>query len=69
MTRQAKFLWMKDLLEHMGRCHEEWQSADQGMENFLADSLRRDIDEFRRICDSLRHELGSDSRGEPLLTA
>ena len=54
MTRDAKFLFMKDLLEHMERCHEQWQSADQRMEGFLADSLRRDLDEFRRICDSLQ---------------
>lgn len=61
MTRHAKFMWMKDLLEHMGRCHEEWQSADGGMESFLADSLRRDLDEFRRICDSLRDEFAADA--------
>ena len=66
MTRQAKFLWMKDLLEHMGRCQEQWQSADQRMESFLADSLRRDLDEFRRICDSLRHESLDDIEAEVL---
>lgn len=66
MTRHAKFLWMKDVLEHMGRCHEQWQSADQRMETFLADSLRRDIDEFRRICDSLRNESYTDLEAEAL---
>jgi hypothetical protein len=66
MTRHAKFLWMKDLLEHMGRCHEQWQSADERMESFLADSLRRDLDEFRRICDSLRHEFAAEMPCEAL---
>lgn len=56
MTRHAKLLWMKDLLEHMNRCQEQWQTADDRMEVFLADSLRRDLDEFRRICDSLRRD-------------
>ncbi len=56
MTRHAKLLWMKDLLDHMHRCQEQWQTADDRMEVFLADSLRRDLDEFRRICDSLRRD-------------
>lgn len=56
MTRNAKFLCMKDLLEHMTRCHEQWESADARTERFLVDSMRRDVEEFRRLCDSLRAE-------------
>lgn len=56
MTRHAKLLWMHDLLDHMHRCQEQWPTADDRMEVFLADSLRRDLDEFRRICDSLRRD-------------
>lgn len=63
MTRQSKFLWMKDLLEHMHRCHEEWQGADERRERLLAESLRRDLDEFRRLCDSLQRE--NDARLNP----
>jgi hypothetical protein len=55
-------MWMKDLLEHMDRCHEQWETADERMESFLAESLRRDIDEFRRICDSLRTNSPDDLR-------
>ncbi|MGC3971496.1 MAG: hypothetical protein QM775_30385 [Pirellulales bacterium] len=57
MTRQSKFLWMKDLLEHMQSCHEQWQSADERRERILAESMRRDIQEFRRLCDSLEGEV------------
>ncbi|MCE9607445.1 MAG: hypothetical protein K8U03_21370 [Planctomycetia bacterium] len=56
MTRHAKFLWMKDLLEHMTRCHEQWETADARSERFLMDSMRRDVEEFRRVCDSMRAE-------------
>lgn len=56
MTRHAKFLWMKDLLEHMSRCHEQWETADARSERFLMDSMRRDVEEFRRLCDSMRAE-------------
>ena len=56
MDRQAKFMWMKDLLEHLGECHEQWQNADARTERYLADSIRRDLDEFRRLCDTLRSE-------------
>ena len=56
MDRQAKFLWMKDLLEHIGQCHDQWQAADSRSERYLADSIRRDLDEFRRLCDSIRSE-------------
>lgn len=63
MTRESKFLWMKDLLEHMHRCHEQWQGADERRERLLAESLRRDLEEFRRLCDSLQHE--TDARLNP----
>lgn len=69
MSRNAKFMWMRDLLDHMGRCQEQWQSADACLETFLADSLRRDLDEFRRICDSLRNESPEDLRRQALAAA
>lgn len=53
VTREAKFLWMKDLLEHLSRCHEQWESADERTERYLVDSVRRDLDEIRRVCESL----------------
>lgn len=53
MDRQSKLLWMKDILEHIGTCHDQWQFADTNTERFLAESIRRDLDEMRRVCDSL----------------
>jgi hypothetical protein len=50
---------MKDILEHMQTCFDEWQTADNRSAGFLADSLDRDLTEFRRMCHSLRGESAS----------
>ena len=55
MDRKTKFLWMKDILDHLGDCFEQWQGADDRTERYLADSMQRDLDEFRRLCESLRN--------------
>ena len=56
MDRYAKTVWMKDLLDHLDRCQDEWQSAEGPTEQFLAESMKRDLSQFRRLCQSLRHE-------------
>lgn len=68
MTRQYKLLWMKDLFEHMDRCQQQWETANERMESFLAESLRGDIHEFRRICDSLRTNTPAELREQVLMT-
>ena len=65
MDRHAKFVWMKEVLEHLSDCQRAWESAEGLAERFLADSIKRDLDEVHRICDSLRadglvHQLGGD---------
>lgn len=56
MDRHAKLLWMKELLEHLEQCHEAWLMADEQTERYLAESMKRDLDEIRRLCDALRTE-------------
>lgn len=56
MDRHAKFVWMKEVLERLGDCQREWETAEGATERFLADSIKRDLDEVRRICDSLRQD-------------
>jgi hypothetical protein len=56
MHRQTTMLWMKDILEHLGNCFDQWQSADPASEHFLAQSMERDLNEFRRLCEALRHD-------------
>jgi hypothetical protein len=53
MDRHAKFVWMKEVLEHLHDCHREWEVAEGKAERFLAESMKRDLDEVRRICESL----------------
>lgn len=65
MDRRAKFLWMKEILDHLGHCYEQWQVADELSEHFLAESVKRDLTEFRRLCESLRGDsLPSEAHAE-----
>ncbi len=54
-NRQRTLLWMKDLLDHMARCHEQLQWAGDGpTESFLTESLLVDLSECRRLCEELQ---------------
>ncbi len=54
-TRQHTLLWMKDLLEHMNRCHEQLQwAADGPTESFLTEAMLVDLGECRRLCEQLQ---------------
>ena len=54
-NRQNTLLWMKDLIEHMARCHEQLQWASDGRtESFLTDTLIGDLAECQRLCEELR---------------
>ena len=54
-NRQTTLLWMKDLIEHMSRCHEQLQwAADGPTESFLTDALLVDLTECRHLCEQLR---------------
>jgi hypothetical protein len=54
-NRRHTLLWMKDLLEHMSRCHDqlEWTS-DGDTQAFLADALIGDLNECQKLCEQLR---------------
>lgn len=56
MTRQEKFHWMKDILDHLGDCYEQLQQVDPDSDRYLAESINRDLEEFRRLCNSLRRD-------------
>ncbi len=63
--RQTTLLWMKDLIEHMTRCHEQLQwAADGPGESFLTDAMLVDLSECRRLCEHLREQ----PRSRALLT-
>jgi hypothetical protein len=53
-------LWMKDLIEHMNRCHEQLQWADSRTQTFLTDSLLTDLVQCQRLCEELRTTTGKE---------
>ena len=54
-NRQDTLLWMKDLIEHMNRCHEQLQwASDAPTQSFLADSMMVDLSECKRLCEELK---------------
>jgi hypothetical protein len=53
-NHRSTMLWMKDLIEHMNRCHEQLQWADTRTQSFLTDSMLTDLMECQRLCHELR---------------
>ena len=61
MDRHHKFLWMRDILEHIESCYDEWQQTEGEGERRLAEMIQRDLEQCRRLCDSLRREAEEQS--------
>ena len=71
-NRRHMLLWMKDLMDHMARCHDQLQWASDGSTQlFLAESMLGDLVECQRLCEQLRSgptsTEGSAIRGRDLL--
>ncbi|WZO96884.1 hypothetical protein EP7_003889 [Isosphaeraceae bacterium EP7] len=66
-NRQHTLLWMKDLIEHMNRCHEQLQWADRSSATFLTESMLVDLSECRRLCEQL--QTGATNHHEPAYAA
>jgi len=48
---------MKDLIDHMNRCHEQLQwASDESTESFLTESMMVDLSECRRLCENLKDQ-------------
>jgi hypothetical protein len=53
--RQTTLLWMKDLIDHMARCQEQLQWANEGPSaRFLTDALLVDLTECQKLCERLK---------------
>jgi len=53
---------MKDLIEHMSRCHDQLEWASDGAtQHFLADALLGDLLECQRLCEQLRRSCESSA--------
>ena len=54
-NRRHTLLWMKDLIEHMSRCHDQLEWASDGdTQSFLADAMIGDLNECQKLCEQLR---------------
>jgi len=54
-NRRHTLLWMKDLIEHMSRCHDQLEWASDGdTQTFLADAMIGDLNECQKLCEQLR---------------
>jgi hypothetical protein len=53
--QRTTILWMKDLIDHLARCHEQLEGAGDGSSvQFLAEAMLVDLSECRRLCEHLR---------------
>jgi len=60
---------MKDLIEHMSRCHDQLEWASDGeTQTFLADALLGDLSECRKLCEQLRTGQVHERRARSLIT-
>ena len=69
MDRHITLLGIKDVLEHLGDCYDQWQFADDRSEVLLIETMKRDLDHFRRLCDSLEAESEMALLQEPQVVA
>ena len=54
---------MKDLIEHMSRCHDQLELTKDGdTQSFLADALMGDLNECQKLCEQLRSIEARQSR-------
>lgn len=53
--REATLLWLKDMLEHLTHCQQQltWTEDPQTID-ILAESMIRDLECCRRLCEELR---------------
>jgi hypothetical protein len=56
-NKQSNLLWLKDMIEHLTTCQEqlEW-SDDADTVQMLTDTMLRDLDCCRRLCETLRRQ-------------
>ena len=53
--RQSNLLWLKDLLDHLRSCQQQLQWAqDRETVHLLTETMIRDLDCCRRLCESLQ---------------
>jgi hypothetical protein len=66
-NRRHTLLWMKDLIEHLSRCHDQLEWAKDGAtQEFLADAMLGDLSECQKLCEQIRKGHGQMGRSRAL---
>jgi hypothetical protein len=57
--RESNLLWLKDMLEHLTACQQqlEW-TEDQETILVLTQTMLRDLESCRRVCEAIQHRTG-----------
>jgi hypothetical protein len=59
-VRENNLLWLRDLLEHLTICQQQLEWADDGESiQVLTESMLRDLDNCRRLCERLGRQAGA----------
>jgi hypothetical protein len=65
--RRHTLLWMKDLIEHMSRCHDQLEFTSDGeTQSFLADAMIGDLNECQKLCEQFRSIQSRQARSPAL---
>ncbi len=57
--REMTLLWLNDMLDHLKNCQQQLQWAqDQEAVQVLTESMLRDLDCCRRLCETLHRRRG-----------
>jgi len=51
--RENNLIWLKDMIEHLAECREQLEWAHDSARTMLAETMLRDLDCCRRLCESL----------------
>jgi hypothetical protein len=58
--RESNLLWLKDTLEHLTSCRQELEWAeDPEALRLLTETMLRDLDTCRRLCETIRRRSGA----------
>jgi hypothetical protein len=57
--RESNLLWLKDMLDHLRDCQQQLQWAeDSDTVQVLTESMLRDLESCRRLCEGLHRRSG-----------
>ncbi len=56
MDRRESVLWMREVLDHLNRCCDQWQSTERGSEQLAIQAIERDVAELQRVCRIARRQ-------------